>query len=737
MNLRAAALACLLAVSALSRAGPLQAQLPGNEDRPLIERVEIRGVEGVDAGELREGLATQPSRCRSLVLQPFCWVSDGGAFVERERLDREELPRDALRIRVYLWRRGWRSATVETEVTPRGDGVAVAFDVAQGPETRLRSVEVRQTAPVLGEGELREAHLPAPGDRLNVIELDSARARLLLALGERGYADATVRDSIRLEDSVTAVAEVVLEPGRRATIAAIEIAGNEESTDATIRDALPLREGQLYRAGDLEEAQRALYLTGMFREAIVRAPSQPDSAKTVEVTVSEAPFQMVRTGVGVSTVDYVQLQAQYTRFNWMGGGRRLDVTGTLGRLLAGPLEGIFPFEQVRSNPLPGASDDAFLRPTWQASAQVTQPAFPAAGSSLGFGIFGHRRVEPGVVVDRGYGASATFTRDLGDNAPLSLLYRYELNTVLAGDVYFCVSYGVCDRPTISALQERQSLSPLAIGGFVDRVDDALLRNSGYTVRLGIEHASAATLSDFRYNRADAEVTRDLPVAGGTFAARVRAGWVGAAGGGPLETADGSRLHPTKRFYAGGARSARGFGENQLGPRILTIGPDELLTSSDPDTPPPCVVAEIAARTCDPNGVSSSAFTPRPIGGTKVIEGGLEYRRPVWGPFSAAVFVDAARVDDPALGSLGEARSAVTPGFGVRYRSPIGPVRVDLGFRPASTEELTVITELNENGVNRLIRLSIPKRFDPSEGSSGFLAGLTSRLTLHLSIGEAF
>jgi outer membrane protein insertion porin family/translocation and assembly module TamA len=264
-----------------------------------------------------------------------------------------------------------------------------------------------------------------------------------------------------------------------------------------------------------------------------------------------------------------------------------------------------------------------------------------------------------------------------------------------------------------------------------------VRNSGYTIRYGLEHASDFTLSDFEYNRADAEIARDFRLGGGTFAARLHVGWVRAGGGDSEdEFGLGTRLHPTKRFYAGGARSTRGFGENQLGPRILTIGPDRLL-SADGDDPAPCVAEEVLARTCDPGSISSSEFTPRPIGGTRLIEFGLEYRRPIWGQLVGAIFVDAARVDDPALEALAEARSAVTPGFGIRYQSPIGPVRVDIGFHPSSAEDLAVITQIEENGVTRLVRLDTPKRYDPAEGRGGFLSALTNRMTLHLSIGESF
>lgn len=728
-----------LAAFTLAGPGPLAAQAGFDAESPRIEEVEIRGVDGVRMSELRNSLVTQPTRCRSVFLKPFCWISQSSTFVDRHHLDRDEIPRDELRIRVYLWRRGWRDATVSTQVTPDGDGVAVRFDVDQGPATILRELSIEQTDSVLDARTVRRAGIPEVGDRVNVIQFDSVRAGLLTELGQRGYADAVVRDTILVEDSTSARAQIVIEPGARTTIGGIRIEGNEEVSEAVIRDALPLEEGRLYRESDIAEAQRILYLTGMFSEAIVRVEPQADSAKIVNVSVNEAPFRQLRAAIGATTVDYLQLQGQFTRYNWGGGGRRLDLTGTLGRLFAGTLDGVFPFEEGRRDPLPGASEDAFVRPTWQVSAQILQPSFPASSTSLGIGAFSHRRVEPGVVVDRGYGGTATLTRQLGRRAPLSLQYRYELNRLAAGEVYFCVSYGVCDRPTIDALQGRQSLSPLTLSGFVDQVDDALLRTSGYMIRYGFEHASNATLSDFSYNRADAEISRNIRIGSGTLAARVHGGWVRSTGEGRNrdgEFGPAMELHPTKRFYAGGARSTRGFGENQLGPRILTIGPERLI-EPDGDEPAPCSIDEVVARSCDPGSISSHQFTPRPIGGTRLLELGIEYRRPIWGPLVGAIFVDAARVDDPALAALGEARSAVTPGFGVRYRSPIGPVRVDLGFRPSATEDLAVITQIEEDGTTRLIRLDTPKRFDPAEGNDGFLSAVTRRLTLHLSIGESF
>ena len=722
----------LLAASVLLTAGPLPAQDgPLEDESPRVERVAILGVTGVDMRELRDGLVTQASRCRNIFFKPFCLFTDAGFFVERHDLDRKAIPQDELRIRVHLWRRGWRHSTVATRIEPRGSGVQVVFDVNQGPATRVTAVDLRQTDTVLSRRQIRNSRPLEVGDPVDVLEMDSTRFRLLEALWEKGYGDAQVRDTARLVDTLSAVLEVVIDPGRRTTVAEVVVEGNVKVSDNTVREAIPLRAGKLYRPGMVAESQRSLHLTGMFQQTTVDVPEVRDTAKTVIVGVREAPFRSIRGRVGFTTFDFIQTQLHFTQYNWLGDGRRLDLTGTLGRLLASQLNGTFPFDETETTSASGASEEAFLRPTWQASALITQPAFPAASNSIGLGAFTHRRVEPGVVVDQGYGANFIFTQALAHRAPLSLVYRFERNEVLAGEVYFCVNYGICDDPTIDVLQGVQSLSPLSISGYMDRVDDELVRSSGYTVRLGLEHASDVTFSSFNYNRADAEVTRDLQLGRATLAARVRGGWVRALGG------DDEILHPTTRFYAGGARSVRGFAENQLGPRILTVDPTLLLDSEDEDEPPICTIAQLVSGDCDPNPLSSADFDPRPVGGTRLVSASIEYRRPVWGNFIGAIFVDGARVSDPALENTGEAQSAITPGFGVRYRSPVGPVRVDIGIKPARKEELGVITELTVNGETRLVRLDIPKEYDPVEAKGGFLSELTSRLTLHLSLGEAF
>jgi outer membrane protein assembly factor BamA len=98
----------------------------------------------------------------------------------------------------------------------------------------------------------------------------------------------------------------------------------------------------------------------------------------------------------------------------------------------------------------------------------------------------------------------------------------------------------------------------------------------------------------------------------------------------------------------------------------------------------------------------------------------------------AGFIDAGMVSQRTNSALPKRRAAVTPGFGVRYRSPVGPIRADIGFNPGRTESLPVVTENVANGQKTLVTLQQRRSYSPSGGG-----GILKRMVLHLSIGEAF
>jgi outer membrane protein assembly complex protein YaeT len=730
--------------------GPLHAQKEDEREAPLVEDIKWTGVESVSKDDLQRSIETEETHCRGLLLTPFCLVSNWGLFKHKHYLDRTELRRDVLRIRVFYWKRGWRDTQVDTAVTSKGDGVRVEFKVKEGPPTRVSAIRIERPGEILTDDDVRESMKLRAGEPLNLIALDSSIVFLKTRMWDKGYGDAEARVDTIVVDTVanTASIRASVDPKWPTVVGRISIAGNERVSERTIRNSLTLKEGRPYKRNELITSQRNLYESNLFRRAVIIVPPQGDSVKHIEITVQEAPLREIRASAGFNTYEFGQVEARLTRYNWFGGARRLDFRAAVGNLLAGTLNARFPFQEVLQRPVSDREADQYFTPTWQASADFTQPWFQSPRNTLGLGAFSHRRSAPGIFVENGFGASAAFTRTLATRAPLSLTYNFELTRVEASDVYFCENFGICDPSDIGALRGRQKLSPLALAFVTDRGDDPLDPSRGYFARADFEHASAFTLSDYRYNRVTAEYRRYKSFGRhAVLAWRVNGGFVRALESAPeallgRNLPDNTILHPRKRFYAGGAQSVRGYGENQLGPRVLTFDPGKVLNPreiNDTTTLPPlCTREELIAGECDQAAtLPSSDFEPRPIGGSSLLEGSIEYRFGVWRALDMALFVDFGIVGEGDVSTLARGTSAVTPGFGFRYTTPVGPIRVDLGIKPKLTENLPMVTEvIDDNGVRRIVPLRQKKAYDPLENSSG-IRKLLDRLTLHLSIGQAF
>jgi outer membrane protein assembly factor BamA len=486
---------CLLAavLPVLAAAAPTAARAQqdpaGPDERPRVERVTFRGAESVSRDNLRTRIVTQETRCISVLLRPLCSVTNWGLLENEYHLDRDELVADELRLRVYYHQRGYRSTQVSSELRPRGGGVEVVFYIDEGPATRIEAWSLRQADDVLSGRRIRRANLPGAGDPLDLLRIARGLEDLAAAYGERGYLDAVLRDSIAVaSDGASARVTIDLEPGPRSTLDTLQVSGNDRISDHAIADALRLRRGRVLRTNDIAASQRSLYESNLFHDARVRVAEQPDSAKRVDVTVREAPPRGAQVGGGFNSVEFVQLEARISHYNWLGGSRRIDVRGTVGNLLANELNGSLIFRDVLPEGPTLLDSDEFLRPTWQASAEFRQPTFLSAANVLGLAIFAHRRTIPGIAIDDGHGGDLSMTRRLDFPTPVTLAYRFERTVVRAGDLYFCVNYAICQPTTIEALRHRHALSPLSLSFVDNRADNAVAPSTGYRVRAEFEHA---------------------------------------------------------------------------------------------------------------------------------------------------------------------------------------------------------------------------------------------------------
>jgi outer membrane protein assembly factor BamA len=745
---RSRAVAGLIVAAVLAGApSTVPAQRDDQREAPEVRDLKLNGVKGVSRQDLLRSIATTETECKSLLLLPFCWVSRSPLFVDRKYLNRDEFRRDVLRVLVFYWKRGYRDAQVDTAVTRIADGqVRVVFDIREGPPTIIETYRVEYDSTLMDERRVRKLSILRAGDPLNLVVLDTTRLLMQVWMWDRGHADAQV-DTVITVNAEQRRAQVVLRaiPNWRTTVGTVTVRGNENVKVHTIQNSIVLRTGKPFRYVDLAESQRNLYESNLFRLAQFTVPPRPDSIKNVNIDVRETQMQEARISAGLNTVDFIQTDGRYTNYNTFGGARRLDITGIMGNLGASALSGQGFFRR-----LPPAVPDfvdvsAFTEPTWQVSADLKQPAWlRKPENALSIGGFAHRRAVPSVYIDRGYGGQGAFTRTLAPRATASAGYRFEVTRVEAGDVYFCVNYGVCDVETVSSLRLHQRMSPLLVSASIDRSDIPFSPTKGYIGRIDFEHASGVTVSDYRFNRVSAEASTyahfrypSRDPRSQVLAGHIRLGyvWPLASGQSGIQL-----LHPRKRFYAGGSQSVRGYDEGQLGPRILTIAPTLL------DSLANCDVSSLESlQSCNPNidALANKHFTPRPMGGTSLLEGSIEFRMPVSRKTEWAFFIDAGVVGGSELHSLGDitklvrGAAAITPGVGFRYRSPVGPIRIDVGYNPRVADDLDVVTTAPDSlGRQKLVTLSTRRRYVSGAQHQGLLS-VFNRMVLHLSIGQAY
>jgi len=748
---------------------PVTAQAPSDNrlkdtSRPEVKEVKFRGVKSFPVGDLRKALATQQSSCKAIVYKPACAVGiTSDRIYEHRYLDPAEFKRDVVRLLVFYFRRGYRDATVDTTVVRIADNeVRIMMSVTEGPPTIMDRASIEGIGSTLPPRDTVREVRPATGKPFNLLALDSSVTRLRDRIYERGYVDATLKLTTTVDDSARRGSAVIaVNPKRRVTIGDIQIEGTERISEETIRNSMVIEKGDVFRLSRISNSQRALYESGLFRKAVIDTAARdsaaaPDSVKGLVVRVVEGPQREARTSFGFTTADFVQAEGAFTHNYLAGSPLKLDASLAVGNLLAQQLTRSTVFADI-SNIVEDNDLGRYYTPTYQASLDLTRRWFRSPRNTIGVGLFSHRRSSPGVLIDRGYGANATFTRTLANRVPLSVRYQFEQTRVDAGEVYFCVNYGVCDNTTISALRGNQKLSPLSFTLSIDRTDIPFSPTRGILARAELETASKYTASDFRYNRvsADVAVYRKIGFRNSVVAAHIRAGFVnplastaGAVGGASLLNNNLQILHPRKRFYAGGSQSVRGFGENQLGPRVLTVSKASLDSGATVgDATIQCAVT--APSTECLAGLKDNAFQTRPLGGSTLLEGGVEIRIPLVSTLVAAFFVDGGVLGNGSVTTITTGKAAITPGFGIRYKSPVGPIRVDLGIRPNLQSPLPVITEvLDGSGALRLIDVTggrgCDKATDPGcrlypgpLAKQSFVNRLTNRLTLHLSIGEAY
>jgi len=660
-------------------------------ERFNLESLKVTGNANVADDDITERIASRETP-KFLGLFP-------GVIYDYEVFNRFVLERDLQRVeRLYRARGYYQAHARAAHVYRHGAKVRVEIVVEEGDPVLLRRLDVHgieQLPPALR----REAYMAVTdqlplGKPLDEERLDSASKALAQVLGDNGYAQAKVRKSadVSLPDNV-ASAGFWVDAGQPSELGEITLQGLADLPEPNVRRALALDPGMPYSQSELDEAKRALLDLGVFSSVEIEprvdeAKPGPNGKPRVPIVIKleKAKLRSVRLGGGVlvdSLKSDAHLTAGWEDQSFLGGLRKLQVEVTPGVVLY-PTR--FPSFQAPER----------LLPFGRFRTEFRQPGFITGRTNLVLRgqVAANPVLQPGehdkdvpIIGYFDYRASAGLERTY------HRLYTYLSQNLQVNVPFYYFARQESDRD--AALKPVMVSYPALATNF-DLRDDSIHPHRG--VFLANELEVAGLGGHARDVKVQPEVRGYVPLSKRwTLVGRGAIGLLFPQNyGKSVEPNALTGTHPDdmsrerwvqdiqimflRGLFAGGAGSNRGYAPREIGPHGAvpfynhgqSTAPDGRVRPNHLDDTYCATQGTDAGKSEDP------AVCDLPLGGFTLWEASLELRFPLSGDLSGAVFTDAADVS-PRRVSF-RFRPHLSSGFGLRYDTPVGPVRFDLGFR---------------------------------------------------------
>ncbi len=511
---------------------------------------------------------------------------------------------------------GYYEPEITFDVAQQDESWTVTIHVRPGRPVRLSEVDIRVTGPgadIRALREIIEAQELKPGLRLNHGTFERVKGNLLRAAKNQGYLDARLTESELLINRTErrATATIVLETGERFTYGEITIA-QDVINDESMRRMLRMREGDPYTLDSMLRTQYVLDDSLYFSTVDIESGEPDRTARTVPVTITAEPNKKHRfaTSVGYGTDTRVR-----GRFTW--DNRRVNEWGHRAKV---ELIGSSVLKQIGGRYVIPVMDVALEK--LEFTAAITEEE---RGDTLS------ERQEIGAGLTEALGRwqrvlflrlsnERTSTREIDPvtNLPTGGFIRQEDFYLIPGISYSTLpSYIVGGRVRPYYFYAELRGSPSTLGSDASFIQLRLLAERYFD------------LSDLWH----------LHLRGEFGASRV---------------ADFSELPASQRFFAGGERSVRGFGLNELSP-------------------------EVAGQR---------------VGGRHLATGTIEVVRDLPRNFGIAAFYDIGNAFD----EFSDLELEYSVGLGVRYRIAVASFGVD------------VAQALSESGRSPRLHLYISTQF---------------------------
>jgi len=628
-------------------------EISETEDKPLVRKVKFLGNRLFSSSELEDVIMTKSS---SLIrIPPF-------------RKDREYDPiafqTDSKRIERFYRRKGYYQAKVRrSEANPcdpeNQDRICVEFEIVEGAQTNIGSVDfvIAKANPPVERRQVEEVFALKAGDRFEHDKYLKQKNLLEQALREWHYPlPEMTGEALYDEESNSIRVTLSLKPGTAARIGYIHFEGLDEILQEDAMSRLPIKTGEYYDPRLLDDADALLARLDVFRSISPELKLQKNDPSTVNLIyhVREKPLKTLLFGGGVRVENSRQearLRAEWTNRNFYSHLRTFNVS-------AEPRYAVLPsiFRREQSGPLGSAN------------VEMRHPAFLSARQDLRTAVGFDSDLEQAF---KWYGPRVNGNLERTISRTLSVAGGYSFRYL----TFYSLDVGA---PTSSTLLPPELLFNRNYRlGFIDqrltwdRRDSALETHSGFFTQVRLEESVPMLGSAFTYLRTQPEVRFYLPTTSrATLALRAMAG--------RMFVFKGSSSPITERFYGGGASHHRAFSYHQLSPQVR---------AND-------------GRTVPVGGESEVLFTVEER--IRLFQLGQQW-------LLGAIFFDAGDVvASPSDLNLNQLHYGL--GGGLRYDTPVGVIRADVGAR-----------------LNRLGDTSFGRQ-NPDPGR---------RFAIHISFGEAF
>ena len=588
-------------------------------DRHRLVKLEIEGNRYFSNSTIRE---------RMLLMQ--------ASFQERRgRYSAEYAARDVATIRDLYRSNGFRDVQVTSEAIDDYQGktadVAVAIHIIEGPQWKVSALELEGA-----DGEDRQRVMAqlrsTPGQGYSDESLASDRDNILDYYYNRGYPSAKFEFTAQTDNEAHTAALVYrVDPGERITVRNVVIAGLDQTRPDLVRKRIFLKEGDPLSQNELTESQRRLYELGIFSrvDAVVQNMDGDEPAKTVLYSLGEASRYTLNYGFGA---ELGRIGGSTTSFDAPAGTTGFSPRVSFGVdrinfLGLGHTIGL----QTRVSTLEQRAVFNYTIPQFEGSSKLSLQFTALFDTSHDIRTFSARREEGSVQLSERVTKSTTFQ--------YRLVYR---NVTILGTPLIT--------PELIPLLSQPVRVGVAGFSFVqDRRDDPIDAHRGSYTTIDLALAPIQLGSQTGYGRVLARNATYYRLTKNLVLAR-------SISFGTIERYAGLADIPlAERFFSGGASSQRAFPDNQAGPRDFETG--------------------------------------FPIGGKALLINTVELRFPLFGRnVGGVLFNDIGNVytDLSSISFRFRQRDqqdfdygVQALGFGIRYKTPVGPLRVDLSLSPNS------------------------------------------------------